>query len=298
MLKFLLVLAFINLLNYIAFAQITDENFRVYDARGNNATIQQIVEAIGKSNVVFLGENHDDAAAHFLQAEILKKTFENYAKQRRVALSLEMFERDAQIVVDEYLKDLITEKKFLDDSRPWNNYKTDYRPLVEYAKQNKLPVIAANAPRRYVNMVSRNGRDSLDQLSSEAKKWLAPLPFAAPSAEYSAKFNALMGSAKSETSAPSKILEAQALWDATMAFSIAEYTKKEKTALVVHLNGSFHTENRLGIAEQLLKLNGNAKILVVTMRYEEDFKRFDKAKHENLGDFVILTDAKLPRSFK
>ncbi len=296
MLKFLLALVFINLLNFTASAQITDENFRVYDARGNAATIEQIVEAIGKSNVVFLGENHDDAAAHYLQAEIFRKIFENYSKQRRIALSMEMFERDVQIVVDEYLKDLITEKKFLDDSRPWNNYKTDYRPLVEFAKQNNLPIIAANAPRRYVNMVSRSGRDSLNQLSPEAKKWLAPLPYSAPSAEYSAKFNALMGSMKSETNAPSKILESQALWDATMAFSIAEHLKKEKNALVVHLNGSFHTENRLGTAEQLSRLNPKAKITVVTMRYEEDFKKFDKAKHENLGDFVILTDAKLPRS--
>jgi uncharacterized iron-regulated protein len=83
-----------------------------------------------------------------------------------------------------------------------------------------------------------------------------------------------------------------------MAFSISEFLKKQKNTLVVHLNGSFHTENRLGTAEQFLKLNPKAKILVVTMRYEDDFTKFDKAKHENLGDFVILTDAKIPRSFK
>ena len=298
MLKLFLTFIFINLLNYAAAAQITDENYRVFDAAGNAATVSQIIKAIGKSDVVFLGENHDDATAHFLEAEIFKQTYDNYSKNRKIALSMEMFERDAQTVLDEYLKDLITEKKFLDDSRPWNNYKTDYRPLVEFAKQNNLPVIAANAPRRYVNMVSRNGRESLNQLSTDAKKWLAPLPFAAPSAEYAKKFNALMGDTKSEAHAPTKILEAQALWDATMAFSIAEFTKKEKTALVVHLNGSFHTENRLGTAEQFLKLNPKAKILVVTMRSEENFRSFDKAKHENIGDFVILTDAKLPRSFK
>lgn len=298
MLKFLSLLIFINLLNFFASAQITDSNFRIYDAKGNPATVQQIIEAVGKANVVFLGENHDDATAHYLQAEIFKKTFENYAKDKKIALSLEMFERDVQIVVDEYLKDLITEKKFLDDTRPWNNYKTDYRPLVEFAKQNKLAVIAANAPRRYVNMVSRNGRDALNQLSPDAKKWLAPLPYASASESYSRKFNALMGNMKSETSAPSKILESQTLWDATMAFSIAEHLKREKNALVLHLNGSFHTENRLGTVEQLLKFNPNAKILVVTMRYEDDFTKFNKAKHENLGDFVILTDPKVPRSFK
>ena len=298
MFKFLLVLTLINLLNFIAAAQINEDNYRVYDAKGNAATVAQIIEAIGNSDVVFLGENHDDAAAHYLQAEIFRKTYESYSKSKRIALSLEMFERDTQTVVDEYLKDLITEKKFLDDSRPWNNYKTDYRPLVEFAKQNNLPVIAANAPRRYVNMVSRSGRDSLNQLSTEAKKWLAPLPFSAPSVEYSKKFNALMGNLKSDVNAPSKVLEAQALWDATMAFSISEQLKKDKTSLVVHLNGSFHTENRLGTAEQFLRLNPKAKVTVITMRYESDFKQFDEAKHINLGDFVILTDAKVPRSFK
>ena len=298
MIRFLLLFFLLGSINSAIRAQTDESNYRIYNARGDAATIQDIIAAIEKSDVVFLGENHDDATAHYLQAELFKKVFESYGRQRPIALSLEMFERDVQTIVDEYLKDLITEKKFLDDSRPWNNYKTDYRPLVEFAKQNKLSVIAANAPRRYVNMVSRNGRAALTQLSPDAKKWLAPLPYAAPSEEYAKKFNALMGNIKSETNPTSKILDAQALWDATMAFSIQEFLKKEKNALIVHLNGAFHTESRLGTAEQFLRLQPKAKILVVTMRSEEEFTKFDKAKHENLGDFIILTDAKIPRSFK
>jgi uncharacterized iron-regulated protein len=285
-------------MNISVLAQISDSNYRIYDASGNSANISQILESAGKSDVVFLGENHDDAVGHFLQAELFKKIRETFGEKRSVALSLEMFERDVQIVLDEYLSGLITEKKFLDDSRPWNNYKTDYRPLLEYAKQNNLAVIAANAPRRYVNMVSRGGRETLEKLSPEARKWFAPLPYAQPSEQYSKKFAALMGGAGGDNHGVSKILASQSLWDATMAFSISEFLKKQKNALVVHLNGGFHTENRLGTAEQFLKLNPKAKILVVTMRYEDDFIKFDKAKHENLGDFVILTDAKIPRSFK
>ncbi len=296
--KFTLILLIFTTMIVSVSAQVTDANFRIYNAEGKAATVEQIISAAGKSDVIFLGENHDDAVAHYLQLELFKKTFETYGKQRKIALSLEMFERDVQIVIDEYLNDLITEKKFLDDSRPWNNYKTDYRLLVEYAKQNKLVVIAANAPRRYVNIVSRNGRDALQTLSTDAKKWLAPLPFAAASAEYSKKFNALMGGMNRDSHGLSKILDSQTLWDATMAFSISEFTQKNKNALVVHLNGSFHTENRLGTAEQLLKYNPKAKVLVVTMRYEGDFTNFDRTKHSNLGDYVILTDAKIQRSFK
>jgi len=298
MFRFLLAAALIGSLNLSTSAQNSSPDYRVYNAAGGSVTVREIISAIEKSDVVFLGENHDDATAHRLQAEIFQQVYESSAKNRKIVLSLEMFERDVQTILDEYLKDLITEKKFLDDSRPWNNYKTDYRPLVEYAKQNKLPVIAANAPRRYVNMVSRNGRGTLERLSTQAKSWLAPLSYPAASVEYSKKFNALMGSVKSETSAPSKILEAQTLWDATMAFSIAEHLKTNKNSLIVHLNGSFHTENRLGTVEHLQKYQPNAKTLVVTMRTEEDYTKFDAAKHSGLGDYVILTDAKVPRSFK
>jgi uncharacterized iron-regulated protein len=291
---FLLILMTVS----AASAQISEANYRVYDAKGNASTLQQILNAAGKADAVFLGENHDDAVAHYLQTEIFKKSFENYGKQKKLALSMEMFERDVQTILDEYLSDLITEKKFLDDSRPWNNYKTDYRPLVEFAKENKLAVIAANAPRRYVNMVSRNGRDSLEGLSKEAKKWLAPLPYEAASEEYSQKFKALMGNMSGDNHNLSKILDSQTLWDATMAFSISEFLKRNKNALVVNLNGSFHTEKHLGTAEQLKKFYPKAKVLVVTMRYEDEFTNFDKSKHSDLGDFVILTDAKVARSYK
>lgn len=293
-----LILTF--LMSDLVFGQIsiTDANYRIFDAKGNPATLEDIVKAIEKTDVVFLGEQHDDAAAHALQLMIFQAVVEKYSKNRRVALSMEMFERDVQTVMNEYLKDLISEAHFLSSSRPWGNYKTDYRPLVELAKKNNLPVIAANAPRRYVNMVSRLGRDSLDKLSTDAKKWLAPLPYGEASDAYAQKFNALMGQ-MSDSVTPQKhspMLNAQSLWDATMAFSIAEFLKANKNALVVHLNGSFHTENRLGTAEHLLKYYNKAKFLVVTMRYEEDFTKFDKTKHTDLGDFVILTDSKIPRS--
>ena len=137
----------------------------------------------------------------------------------------------------------------------------------------------------------------MNNLSNDAKKWLAPLPFGEASEAYAQKFNALMGQTDSITPQKhSPILNAQALWDATMAFSIAEFLKSNKKSLIVHLNGSFHTENRLGTAEHLLKYRKDTKFLVVTMRYEDDFTKFDKSKHTDLGDFVILTDSKIPRS--
>jgi uncharacterized iron-regulated protein len=275
--------------------------YRVYDGQGNPATLDAIVKAMATNDAVYLGEQHDDPVAHAIEAELFRRAVSTYSPGRKVALSMEMFERDVQIVVDEYLSGLISEQHFLLSSRPWPNYKTDYRPLVEIAKEKHLDVVAANAPRRYVNMVSRNGRDSLNALSPEAKAWLAPLPYPEPSDAYKTKFNNLMAGNTGDPSrmspnAATNLIYSQSLWDATMGNSVANYLKQNKGALVVHLNGGFHTEGRLGTIEQLMNYRPKTKAIVVTMQSEDDVTKFDQAKHKGLGDFVILTDSKQPRS--
>jgi len=287
---FIVSIALLLALSLSAVSQVpySEEQFRVYDGNGNPASIDQVLKALDTTDAVFLGEEHDDPVTHAIEAEIFKRAVAQYGPKRRVALSLEMFERDVQIVVDEYLSGLISEDHFLLSSRPWKNYKTDYRPLVELAKQQKLTVIAANAPRRYVNMVSRNGRDALNGLSKQARKWLAPIPYGQPSEAYEKKFRALMAGAPEATKLDN-IVASQALWDATMSNSVAKYLSKDHHALVVHLNGSFHTASRLGTIEHLLKYRPKTRALVVTMRPAADFKTFDKAKDTGTGDFVILT---------
>ena len=296
-------LFFIVVLTIAASSQINLSNsmYRVYDGDGKPATLDAIVGAMAASDAVFLGEEHDDAVAHALEAEIFKRAVSSYSEKRKVALSMEMFERDVQIVLDEYLADLISEQHFLLSSRPWGNYKTDYRPLVELAKEKHLEVIAANAPRRYVNMVSRSGRDTLNGLSKQAKDWIAPLPYPEASAAYRDKFNSLMGGNNTGptpmTPNPTgNLIYSQSLWDATMGSSVANYLDKNNGALVVQVNGSFHTEGRLGTIEQLMCYRPKTRAVVVTMQYVDDVTKFDPVRDKGLGDFVILTDAKQPRS--
>ncbi len=274
----------------------SEDQFRAYDGKGVQVTLTDIVTAAGNADVIFFGELHDDAVAHAIQAEAFRRIVDKYSANRGVVLSLEMFERDVQTVLDEYLASMITEQHFLASSRPWGNYKTDYRPLVELAKEKHIPVIAANAPRRYVNMVSRGGRGKLDGLSKDARAWLPPLPFGDPSPEYSKKFKALMGPSAEAQMGIDNILSSQSLWDASMAYWISRALKTRKNALDVHLNGGFHTESRLGTVEHLLKYNKKARAIVVTMKTEDEFNKFDPVKHTGLGDFVILTDSKVPRS--
>lgn len=261
-------------------------NYAVYDGQGRATPIDALITALADADVVFLGEDHGDVIGHQLQMEIFHRAVESYGAKRKVTLSLEMFERDVQVIVNEYLKDQISETHFLRSARPWDNYKRDYRPLLELAKSKKLEVVAANAPRRYVNMVSRNGIASLAGLTPEAKRWLPPFPIAKPSAAYSAKFRGLMGSSAEAQMGLDNILMSQSLWDASMAHAISQSLKKNPRSLVVHLNGYFHTENRLGTVEHLLAYRPKTKAMVVTTLPVDNIEKFE---HTDAGDFVILT---------
>jgi uncharacterized iron-regulated protein len=304
-----------------ATAQAPDAHYRAFDSKGKPVKLQDITDALDGADVLIIGETHDDPVAHLIEAELLRRADERYSQgashKRAVALSMEMFERDVQTVVDEYLAGFITERHFLLSSRPWNNYLTDYRPLVEYAREHRIPVIAANAPARYVSRVSANGPDSLNVLSKEAKATLPPLPFPPASEGYAAKFNRFMQDAmqSAQAQAPTAavpntpahqtqanphgsahLLEAQTLRDASMADSITQFLKRNKDALVVQVNGTFHSEEHLGVPEQIKHYRPKARIIVVTIISDEGFPSFDAACMGTLGDFVIVTDPALPRS--
>lgn len=318
------ILLFAGLAAQLAAAQgAPSAHYRAFDSKGRAVTLQTIIESLEAADVLFVGETHDNAVAHMLEAELLRRADERFGaaspKRRDVALSLEMFERDVQTVLDEYLAGLITERHFLLSSRPWRNYETDYRPLVEYARARRLPVIAANAPARYVSRVSSRGPQSLAALSKDVvRNWLPPLPFPPASEAYAAKFNRFMSggvaAAPAHTNAPAPtttaaptaptapsaaqvsahgslhLLEAQTLRDASMAYRIAEFLKRGRDPLVVQVNGTFHSEERMGVPEQLARYRPKARSVVVTIVADEGFPDFDAARLARLGDFVIITD--------
>lgn len=277
--------------------QTSGVNYRIYDAAGKPVTITNVGEAMGAAEVVFVGESHNDPTTHLIESELLQSAYTRYDSQtekgaaRSLVLSLEMFERDVQTVLDEYLSDLILERQFLASSRPWSNYQTDYRPLIEFAHAHKLPVVASNAPDRYVSRVARVGRDSLTALSPVAKTWLAPLPYGDASPDYAAKFQKFMETAHDGAHRGSYLLDAQVLRDATMGWTIAEILQKQKKALILHINGNFHSEGRMGIPEQLRTYRPQTRILVITIIQSTSAPVLDAKHLAQLGDFVIITDS-------
>ncbi len=276
--------------------EVTADDFRVYRSDGAPSSMDAVYEAIERADVVFIGERHNDPVSHAIERWIWEKALEGYAS-RRAALSLEMFSRDAQYILDEYLSGLITEAHFTSSANPWQNYDIDYRPLVEAARHAGADVIAANAPRRYANMVSRGGPTATRVLTDAARRHLAPWPWAAPSPAYRAEWNAIMEGAHMADTDLDNMLQAQTLWDATMAYSIAEYLVRYPEALVVHAVGAFHVESFTGIPEHLTRYRPSARQVVVTVVSEDDIAAFDAERHSGLADFVVIGSAALPRTY-
>lgn len=222
---------------------------------------------------------------------------------------MEMFDRDVQLIMDEYLDGHIREQNFKKDARAWSNYR-DYRPMVEIAKSEQLDIICANAPRRYTNLAGRKGQESLMNLSPEAKSYMAPLPYPAASGGYYDKLIALTSHEPSNNDSAKvavapvanmggfDLITAQSLWDATMAYSISSYLKKNKRKKIFQVNGRFHSDEHFGLVTQLKTYNPKIKIGVISALSDDSFPNVDWDKFKHLGDFIILTDPNVPKTYE
>jgi len=275
-----------TILLFCVLTAVAQEHFKIYStSRQKLISVDEIVNDMKKADVLFFGEEHDDSIAHVLEQTLLTGLYEKYPQH--TALSMEMFETDCQLVLDEYLQGLIREKNLISDARAWPNYK-DYRPLIEYAKTQHLHVIAANAPARYVNMVNRLGLQSLEQLSTAAKSHLPPLPIDTAEGAYYEKFIKIMGGHGSMPGM--QLYQAQNLWDATMAWSIASFYKAHKGFKILQINGGFHSEDKLGAAAQLKKYAPAVRILNIALYSNENSDNPDWSKYGKENDYIIVTN--------
>lgn len=269
------------------------EHYKIYSTSQQKVvTVDDVLTGLDKADVLFFGEEHDDTTCHVLEALLLQKITEKYPG--KTALSMEMFETDCQNVLDEYLGGLIREKNFIIDARAWHNYK-DYRPMIEYAKTNHIPIIAANAPSRYVNMVSRMGITSLSELNNVSKFYLPPLPIDTATGAYYDKFVQIMGGHSS--AGGMQMYQAQNTWDATMGWSIARFLKKHDGYKILQVNGGFHSEDKLGAASQLKRYYSKSRIINIACFSDDSFDNPDWTKYSKDNDYIILTDPKLPKTY-
>lgn len=249
-------------------------------------SIDELIRNLEQKDVIFFGEEHNDSVAHVLELTLLKGL--HNLEKRKTILSMEMFQSDVQLALDEYTNGLISESNLEKDGKLWKNYKEDYRPLVEYARENGIYVLAANAPSRYTNLVTRRGLESLNGLSKAAKSLLAPLPIDTLTGAYYEKFTGLMGGHGGMGAL--NLYQTQNLWDATMAWRISRLLKKKrKKKQVLHLNGRFHSDEKLGAYAQLVGYSPKLSCVNISVFSGAAGTAPDWDEWQRLADYVIIT---------
>ena len=274
---------------------------RVYDTQRKRFTDFEIMSAdLARADVVLVGEQHDDPNTHRLERAVL----EGFARRHvPVILSLEMFERDVQASVDTYVNGTGGEDEFLKGSRPWPRYASDYRPLVEFAKAHKWPVVAANVPRRIASDIAKNGRQAVDALSANDRKFAAA-ELQCPHDDYFSRFAEQMGghpaasgSAPSGSGAPSdatteRYYLAQCVKDETMGESIANaFARMEgRPGAVVHFTGTFHSEYSEGTGERVRRRLPGRRVLTASIIPVESLDDLSPDDDDlKKADFLIFT---------
>jgi uncharacterized iron-regulated protein len=275
-----------------------DADPRVWDSRaGRWVQWGAMADALARHDVVFVGEQHDDPATHRAEARLLDALA---ARRGRVMVSLEMFERDVQPLLDDYGVGRLPEADFLARSRPWGNYASDYRPLVETARAHRWPVVAANIPRPLAQVVSRGGMAALDTLPPGHGRLYAAERRCAPEGEYFRRFGQAMGGMHGHGAAPdpaaanatlARFYEAQCIKDETMAESIVRARDVWRGWMVVHYNGAFHSDHRLGTVERLARRLPDARIAVVSIVPVPDPATASAAEFADRGDYVVFVPA-------
>jgi uncharacterized iron-regulated protein len=271
----------------------TLDAYRIFTGKGELSDFGAMAYEVSKNQVILFGELHDNPIAHWLQLELTKKIYE--MKGPALILGAEMFETDNQLLLDEYLKGLISQGRFEAEARLWNNYKTDYKPLVEFAKANNLYFLGTNIPRRYASMVAAGGFEALEKLTDEAKRYISPLPppYDPELPGYKAMLS-MMGMPGKGGSTNENFPKAQAIKDATMGWVIAEHLTDHNT--ILHYHGTYHSNNYEGIVWYVNQYKPNMSIATIATVLQNDISKLNEDNH-NLADFIIVIPTSMTRTY-
>lgn len=267
----------------------------IYNKQGKPVEYNEMVQALSKTDIILFGEIHNNALVHWLELQMLKSMF---AMDSNLVIGAEMFETDDQLVIDEYLQGLIEPRHLEGEIKLWNNYQTDYKPLLSFARQYGLPFIATNIPRRYANLVARTGIEHLDSLPDSAYNFLPPLPISIdlslPGYQHMLSEMGGTGASMHGNLNAENIARAQALKDAAMAHFIA-HNHREGTQFV-HFNGSYHSDNFEGIYWYLKEYAPHAKVSTVSCVEMEDIQNLPE-KYINIADFIIALPDDMTKTY-
>lgn len=258
----------------------------IYNAKGKKVSYNKMLKDLNEKDVILFGELHNNPISHWLELEVTK----DIHNTKPVVLGAEMLEADNQMQINNYLAGIIDTKALDTLARLWPNYKTDYAPLVNFSKDNKLPFIATNIPRRYASLVYKKGFGSLDTLSAKEKEWIAPLPIAFDS-ELPTYKNILKMMGDHGTP---ELVMAQAIKDATMAHFILKNHQTNTT--FIHYNGAYHSNNYEGILWYLKRENANLQYATLSTVSQKDISNLEE-EHLNVANYIICVDADMTNTY-
>jgi uncharacterized iron-regulated protein len=263
--------------------------YRLFDVNGKKTTYDKMIKDISQCQVVLFGEMHDNPISHWLELKLTQDLFK--IKKQNLILGAEMFEARDQRLIDKYLTNEIAEDTFRKKVNLWKNYETDYKPLLEFARDTNLQFIATNVARKYAGLVMRGGFSKLDTLSADEKKYIAPLPL-----EYDPEleqYKKMLTDANPGHSSPN-LPKAQALKDATMAYFINQNLTEGK--LFLHFNGSYHSDFYEGIMWYLKRKNSEMRILTIATVEQTDIS---KLTPDNFmaADYIICVPDDMTKTY-
>ena len=216
---------------------------------------QKILKNLTKSDIVYLGETHDSLEDHQAQLEIIEQLHQN---QEKIAIALEMFQRPYQEFLDRYLAGEISETELrtkTEYDRRWGFNWEYYAPILRFAKENKLPLIALNTPTEISRKVSREGLDKLTASDFQFIPPAAEIDTSNPEYRqmllefYQQHAQAGHGNSKGFD----RFVLAQVLWDETMAEAIAQFYRQNPQYQIVVLAGKGHIIYGFGIPDRVAR---------------------------------------------
>jgi uncharacterized iron-regulated protein len=266
---------------------------RVLDARkGRASSLEELLDQVASADVVFLGETHLDETTHRVELAV----YEGLVRRRKnVTLAMEMFERDVQGALDDYVSGRTNETEFLRTSRPWSNYRTGYRPMIEAAKRHGLRVVASNVPASLRKNVAFRGQEAWDELTSEQRELVAAELHPHPE-EYWDRFRRAvrghMGAIFAGRTPEQMIHSSQSLWDNTMAESCLRALDASPGGLVLHVNGEFHSAHGQGTLHQLLLRRPGLRVAAISVLPASDLSSVDLDETTDRADWIVYAEAR------
>lgn len=239
--------------------------------------LSNVIEKVASKKIVYVGESHTNFAHHEVQLQVLEGL---HRRDPKIAIGMEMFQRPSQKALDDYISGVIDERTFLKRSEYFKRWDMDYnlyKPILDYARSQKIPVIALNLPREIVDKVGKTGLDSLTQEEKRA----IPQDLDLSDEVYKSKLKEIFAAhASSSAKIFDYFYQAQVLWDETMAESVDLFLRKNPDHRVIVFAGSGHLQYGQGIPKRVHRRNPLDYAIVLS----------DADLEKGIADFIVFPE--------